>query len=313
MTFRPGFNATFLLTGAAARRWALVTALCALPACTSGGGFTTDSDNANGNGDELDSALDPNVAPVTEGDWYRPDVATTWQWQLQPNGAGEINTDYAVDVYDIDLFDVPASLIAELQDAGRRVICYFSAGSYEDFREDAGEFLVSELGNVLAGFADERWLDIRSANVQRIMLDRLDRAVSKGCDGVEPDNVTAFENDTGFDLTPTDQLAFNRFIANAAHQRGLAVALKNDLGQILDLVDYFDLSVNEQCHEFDECDALQPFIEAGKPVLSAEYADRFATDADQRQALCTGALAENLRTLVLPIDLDDAFRFSCDP
>ncbi len=254
------------------------------------------------------STLDPNVPPVTEGTWYRPGVATTWQWQL----LGTVNTAYDVDVYDIDLFDVPESVIGALQAAGRRVICYFSAGSFEDFRPDAGRFPQDVLGNTLEGFGDERWLDIRSTTVLEIMYDRLELAVQKGCDGVEPDNVDGYVNNSGFDLTATDQLAFNRRIANAAHERGLTVALKNDLDQVLDLLDYFDLSVNEQCHEFDECSLLEPFVTAGKPVFNAEYDNRFVSDANQRDQMCSSARARNLRTLVLPLDLDDAFRFSCD-
>jgi hypothetical protein len=58
-------------------------------------------------------------------------------------------------------------------------------------------------------------------------------------------------------------LAFNRNLFNAAHQRELAVALKNDLQQISELLDYVDFMVNEQCHEFQECDQLKPFIETG--------------------------------------------------
>ena len=254
------------------------------------------------------STLDPNVPPVTEGTWYRPGVATTWQWQL----LGTVNTAYDVDVYDIDLFDVPESVIGALQAAGRRVICYFSAGSFEDFRPDAGRFPQDVLGNPLEGFDNERWLDIRSTTVLEILYERLDLAVQKGCDGVEPDNVDGYVNNSGFDLTATDQLAFNRRIANAAHERGLTVALKNDLDQVLDLLDYFDLSVNEQCHEFDECSLLEPFVTAGKPVFSAEYDNRFVSDANQRDQMCSSARARNLRTLVLPLDLDDAFRFSCD-
>ncbi|MFQ5589707.1 MAG: endo alpha-1,4 polygalactosaminidase [Phycisphaerae bacterium] len=262
--------------------------------------------------DESVGALDPDVPPLLEGDWYRPAVSTSWQWQLQPGDSGEIDRSHTVDVYDIDLFDVPASVISELQAAGRRVICYFSAGSFEGFRDDSGEFLPEELGRQLDDFRDERWLDIRSANVHAIMLNRLDLAVRKGCDGVEPDNVDGFVNDTGFALTPDDQLAFNRFLANSAHQRGLAVALKNDLEQIDDLLDYFDLALNEQCHEFDECDALAPFVEAGKPVFNAEYAHRFVNNGDEREAMCADSRTRGFRTLILPIDLDASFRLSCD-
>jgi hypothetical protein len=253
------------------------------------------------------------IDPVAQGDWYRPGVETTWQWQLQPDADGRINTSYDVDVYDLDLFNTDAAVIRQLQDDGRHVICYFSAGTYEDFRDDADEFEPAELGNTLDDFGDERWLDIRSSNVERIMLDRLDRAAEKGCDGVEPDNVDGFSNDSGFNLTEGDQLAFNQFIADEAHQRGLAVGLKNDLAQVPDLVDFFDFSVNEQCHEFDECDDLTPFIVAGKPVFNAEYDDMFVNDADARADLCADALNAEFRTLVLPVDLDDAFRFTCDP
>ena len=37
----------------------------------------------------------------TNSNWYKPDINTSWQWQLQ----GDINTSYDVKIYDIDLFD----------------------------------------------------------------------------------------------------------------------------------------------------------------------------------------------------------------
>ena len=258
------------------------------------------------------AAPDLDVPPIATGQWFRPTLDTTWQWQLQPDAMGNINTGCDVDVYDLDLFDVPDAVIRELHDAGRYVICYFSAGSIEDFRDDVGEFRQEEIGNPLGGFPDERWLDIRSSNVHRIMLARLDLAVRRGCDGVEPDNVTGFLNDTGFDLSGDDQVAYNRFLANEAHGRGLAVALKNDLEQIPELVDYFDFALNEECHEFGEYQGLSLFIAAGKPVFNAEYAAQFVDDPTARNALCEAARAENFRTLVLPVDLDDSFRLSCD-
>ena len=123
---------------------------------------------------------------------------------------------------------------------------------------------------------------------------------------------TAFTNDTGFNLTSADQLTFNRTIANEAHERGLSVGLKNDLDQVPELLTFFDFQVNEQCHEFDECAALDPFITAGKPVFNAEYELRLVSDEVARAQLCDAARARNLRTLILPFDLDDSFRFSCE-
>lgn len=258
------------------------------------------------------SAVDPNQPPITTGSSLRPAADATWQWQLQPNADGVINTSYDADVYDIDLFDASQDVIDALHADGRIVIAYFSAGTYEDFREDADEFASSDLGRALADYPNERWLDIRSSNVRRIMRARLDRAAQKRFDGVEPDNMTGFADGSGFPLTAADQLAFNRFIANEAHLRGLSVALKNDVEQIPQLVAYFDFAVNEQCHEYEECDAYAPFLAAGKPVFNAEYLGVYVNNAARRSALCADARAAGLATLVLPADLDDAFRFSCD-
>ena len=47
---------------------------------------------------------------------------------------------------DLDLFDNPASTIASIHAAGKRAICYFSAGTYEDWRPDASSFDSSSLG-----------------------------------------------------------------------------------------------------------------------------------------------------------------------
>ncbi|MES9945689.1 MAG: endo alpha-1,4 polygalactosaminidase [Candidatus Thiodiazotropha sp.] len=251
------------------------------------------------------TTLDVNVSPVTSGNWYRPGVETTWAWQLQ----GTLNTGYPVNLYDIDLFDTSAADIASLQANGKRVLCYFSAGSFEDWRDDAADFQTADLGNTLSGYADERWLDIRSTAVFSVMLARLDLALSKGCDGVEPDNMNSYQQNSGFALTASDQLAFNRNLFNAAHERGLTVALKNDLDQVGELIDYVDLMVNEQCHEYNECHLLQPFITAGKPVLNAEYLTSYQNNPN---SVCIDAQQTNIRTLVLSVDLDDSFYYNCD-
>jgi hypothetical protein len=246
--------------------------------------------------------LDPDIPPYTDGAWYRPATSASWQWQL----SGDVNTAYGVEIYDIDLFDAPPATIETLHAAGRKVFCYFSAGSSEDWRSDYDQLLASSIGSAYADWDGENWLDIRAQNVLEVMLARLDLAVDKGCDGVEPDNVDGFENVTGFELGASQQLAFNRRLANEAHARGLSVALKNDGRQVGDLIEYFDLAVVESCHESDECADYEAFIAAGKPVLNAEY-------SGDPILVCPLALARNFRTLFLPLDLDDSSRISCDP
>ena len=247
--------------------------------------------------------------PITSGEWYKPLLTTSWQWQLK----GVINTNYNVNLYDIDLFDTNSSLIASLKNNGKKVICYFSAGSYENWRDDRDDFPKEALGNTLNGWEDERWLDITNEGLKSVMEKRLDLAVLKGCDGVEPDNVDGYTNNSGFALSSDDQLLYNVFLANAARKRGLSVGLKNDLSQVVTLETYFDFAVNEQCNYFGECDLLQQFILNNKPIFNAEYDATYVNNINnERNILCQNSNESQLQTLILPLNLDDSFRYSCN-
>ena len=148
------------------------------------------------------------------------------------------------------------------------------------------------------GWPDEKWLDISNEAIAPIMRARLDLALAKGCDGVEPDNMDRYRNDTGFPLGAEERSAYNKFITNEAHKRGLSVALKNDLDQIAELEPYFDFSLNEQCHEYNECDKTAPFTDADKPVLNAEYARKHVENRNgERDTLCNQSSCLKLRRL----------------
>ena len=69
---------------------------------------------------------------------------------------------------------------------------------------------------------------------------RMDSCQANGFDGIEPDNIDGFLNDTGFPLTYGDQLEYNIWLAEAAHARGLSIGLKNDMDQTPDLLTHFD-------------------------------------------------------------------------
>lgn len=249
-------------------------------------------------------ATDP---AVTSGDWYRPAADVNAQVQLQ----GTPNISYDVALYVLDLFDTDSAVIDALHADGRKMICYFSAGTFENWRDDAGRFTAADKGRRLGNWPGERWLDVRSQNVRAIMADRLDLAVQRGCDGVDPDNVDGYANRTGLPLTYQDQIDYNTWLAEQAHQRGLAISLKNDLGQIDDLVAHFDFAINESCHEWDECELLMPFIEAGKPVVHINYL--YADDPIGRAELCLYTRGLGFNTLTLPQMLDGSFRHSCNP
>ncbi|MEK7183901.1 MAG: endo alpha-1,4 polygalactosaminidase [Patescibacteria group bacterium] len=213
----------------------------------------------------LVSTLLPQVAGAAS--WWQPPVNATWHIQY----SGKLDLKNPASIYNIDLFDTPTATINTLHAKGKRVICYLSAGSYENWRPDKNQFPSSVLGKNLDGWPGERWLDIRSAAVRSIMAARMDLAVTKGCDGVEPDNVDGYTQDSGFLLTANDQLDYNRFLADAAHARNLGIGLKNDLEQVPALVSSFDWALNESCMVYKECHLATPFILAGKPVFHIEY------------------------------------------
>jgi hypothetical protein len=210
---------------------------------------------------------DASAPPPPSGTVWHPGPGTTWQWQL----TGTIDTSVNAQMYDIDLADASQSTIDTLHAAGRVVVCYFSAGSYEEWRSDAKSFPAAALGNTLDGWPDERWLDTRNATVRSIMATRLDLAKSKHCDAVEPDNVDGYTNNPGFPLTSATQIDYNKFLAAEAHARGLSIGLKNDLDQVTALQPYFDWALNEQCAQYKECGMLAPFVTAGKAVFQTEY------------------------------------------
>lgn len=248
------------------------------------------------------------LVPITDGDWSRYTVNTTWNWQL----TGELNAQPVADVYVVDMFaQLKEKSVAPLKALGRDVVCYFSAGTYEPWRPDAFLFEEFELGKPYIGFDNENWLDMNNPEIVKLMINRLDMAVAIGCDGVELDNVDAFVNDTGFNITQQDALVYTRILANEAHKRGLSVALKNNVELVEDVVDYFDLLINEECFEWNECDGYLPFIQAGKPVFNAEYTQQHINDPVLREELCVTSRAMGFQTLFLPLLLDGSFRLSC--
>jgi len=197
-------------------------------------------------------------------------VPPNGSWQIQYSG--DINTNLDVEIYNLDLFDTDPAVITDLHARRIFVMCYFSAGSFENWRPDVNAFPAGILGLGLEGWEGERWLDIRRVDLLApIMEARLDLAAEKGCHGVDPDNVNGYTNETGFPLTYEDQLNYNIWLAESAHSRGLSIGLKNDIEQIPDLLPYFDWQLNEECFSYDECELLLPFIEAGKPVFQIEY------------------------------------------
>nr|MBA2240928.1 endo alpha-1,4 polygalactosaminidase [Solirubrobacterales bacterium] len=183
---------------------------------------------------------------------------------------------------------------------GGYAVCYVDAGSAELFRPDFPRFRRwhrshgrSLLGNPFSRrFPDERWINIGARKQRRFVLGVMEERTAKcaraGFDAVEYDVVEAWSagrRTTGWNVSYRDQLTYNRSLARLAHEQGLAVGLKNDLGQARALAEDFDFAINEECAGFDECRALRAFTRDGKPVFHVEYElepDRFCDQTQGR-------------------------------
>nr|XP_034337768.1 uncharacterized protein LOC105329279 [Crassostrea gigas] len=223
------------------------------------------------------------------GSYWHPHQHMSWN-----NVVGEIlvNSSIHEDVYVVDLFD-RRGIIPGLLSKGKKVVCYFSAGTYEDWRPDIGQFPPDALGNGVTTWRGERWVDIRDTRIRDVMRKRIQMAQQQGCHGVDPGNVDGYtQSDLGFNLTYDNQIDYNRFLASEAHNHGLAIGLKNDLLQIKDLLHDFDFAINESCEQFrynvqKNCLLYQPFFDARKPVFHIEYVRSSSAAHAQRNAICS--------------------------
>ncbi len=243
----------------------------------------------------------PSAAGASE--WWRPEGRISWDWQLTE----PINLDRDVAMFDLDLFDTKAHVVARLKSRGVRTVCYLSAGSWEDWREDAALFPPEVIGDPYEGWPGERCLDIRRIDLLAPLIgQRLELCRIKGFDAVEPDNIDGYSNDTGFPLGAEDQLRFNRWLASEAHKRGLSIGLKNDPDQAAELVGDFDWALTEDCFAEEWCEQMLPFIKLGKTVFAAEYTDMDMTTAK----FCAKAKAFGISAILKTRELD-SWRRSC--
>jgi len=233
----------------------------------------------------------PGPAGEDPAHWVPP-VQLTWFWQLQ----GKVKNTQPVAAYDIDGFETSAAEVTALHELGKHVICYIDVGTAENFRPDYSQFPASVLGE-RNGWPGERWIDIRQLPiVEPIMTRRFEMCREKGFDAVEPDNIEAYENKSGFPITAADQLTYNEWVAEEVHSLGMAVLQKNDPQQTPELESYFDGALTEQCNQYRECEDFAPYVAAGKPVLNAEYhvATRKFCSADEARGFMGARFALSL-------------------
>src|SRR4029077_12240106 len=163
-------------------------------------------------------------------------------------------------------------------------------GGAENYRDDYDQFPPETLGRNMAGWPGEKWIDIRNAEVVRIIKDRIKMCADKGYDAIEPDLDTSYVEPTGFPLTKADEVSYMKDLTSYAHSLGIAMWGKNPDSAGADfaaeMVDTFDAVLTEECNQYNTCGALAPYTKAGKLVFNAEYAidtNRFCDNDNNKQ------------------------------
>ena len=214
---------------------------------------------------------------------WRPSPGSTFHMQL----TGPLDTSLDADVYVVDGENTSDGELDELKARGR-VLCYFSAGSWEPWRQDAAAFPDSALGAPVEGYPEERWLDVRDGGVRENIEGRVERFFGKGCDGVAPGLLASHPADSGIPLTSSDQLDYAHFVAVAAHARGMAVAYSGADAWTQTLEPDFDLGLSVGCLSRGTCDAWLVIRQAGKAVFLVETGDEGDLDRVCAEARALG-------------------------
>ncbi|KAF2634922.1 hypothetical protein P280DRAFT_523583 [Massarina eburnea CBS 473.64] len=229
------------------------------------------------------------------------------KWQIILTGTPDVSKmplpPIDAPVWDVDLFDSDTATVKSLKTTGKTVICYFSAGTVEDWRDDVKDFPIADVGKVLPEWPNEKWIRTGSTSIRAIMAKRIKLAADKGCDAIDPDNVDGYQNDNGLNLKNDDAVDYVKWMQQEAAKYNMKIGLKNALDIVDTLALYVDFAVNEQCAQFTECERYNNFLATNKPVFHIEYPNPL--NANQANTtLCTGPGSANMSTILKNSALD---------
>jgi hypothetical protein len=190
--------------------------------------------------------------------------------RLQYQLVGTPDTRAEADLFVLDLFETESAQVARLHAAGRSVIAYIAAGSYEPWRPDVEALPAAVIGEPLAGYPDEAWLDVRATSVRQLMVGRLTLAADKGFDGVFLASLDAYLANSGHALSAAAQLDYNRWLADEAAKRGLLPGLSSDWPHAAELAEHYAFAIHLGCIADQRCAELSAFRQQGKPVFDLE-------------------------------------------
>jgi hypothetical protein len=196
---------------------------------------------------------------------WAPRAGLRWQIQL----SGRFNGDASANVYDLDAYTTSQQTITDLHALGRQTICHLDVGVSDVGVPDANRLRGAVLG-ADAG-AGRRWLDIRRWDeLKPVLTDRMALCRDKGFDAVDADYGYGYTEATGFGLTASDQVTYDRRVAALAHSLGLAVTVRTLPALAAQIEPYVDFTVVGGCFRSSNCHDYFVYIDANKAVFDVE-------------------------------------------
>jgi hypothetical protein len=234
---------------------------------------------------------------------WAPRASLRWQVQL----VGSVMDNLGANVYDLDPYVTATQTIADLRAHGSQTICHLDVGVADAELPDAPRLGGRLLGAPVAaadGSVRGRWLDIRQwARIAPVLSDRLELCRAKGFQAVDADFGDGYAHATGFPLTESDQLTFDRRVAVLAHQGGLAVGVRTTAAVAASLQPSVDFAVVADCFGAGDCSSLLSYVAAGKAVFDVEA----STSGD----VCPLARTYGITASLLPTPIDMATSHPC--
>lgn len=253
--------------------------------------------------------------PSRPGDAARPPISNTvhnaWspradrRWQVQLTGA--LMDNLGANVYDLDPYATATQTVASLRAHGNQTMCHLDVGLADANLPDAprlgGRLLgtpVTDPDSTVRGW----WLDIRRWDrIAPVLTDRLELCWAKGFQAVDADFGDGYAHPTGFPLTESQQLTYDRRVAALAHQAGLAVGVRTTAAVALSLEPSVDFAVASDCFGTGHCASLLGYVAAGKAVFDVE--------ASTAGNVCPLARTYGITASLLPTPLDMATSRPC--
>lgn len=223
-----------------------------------------------------------------EQSYYQPKIGDRFEWRLDSIALNEVNR-YSCNIIDIDAFIATKELVDAFHAKGIKVIAYISVGTLENYRPDSLLLPKEVVGNIYPAWPDERFLDLRAIEkLKPFIRSRFDMIKAKGFDGIEPDNIDSYAEETVFKLTLEDTRLFCDYIIEEAHSRGLCIGQKNTEELVPLMYGKFDWALTEDAFHQHIQDRYAAYVSAGKPVFCAEYTDEMNT-GDFNTLVCAKA------------------------